>query len=333
MSCWKKNHYNFQHKRYKVNITAFVCNRPARQFLRSIKSHNACYSCEGCLVYGRWQVRVVFDKTNCSLRTNQSFINQGCHDHQIGNTHLIDSGIDCIMQFPLDYMHLVCLSVMKRVLLFWKESPRLFRLAPFQINQISERLKNMTGLMPSEFARQPRGLDELRRWKATELRAFLLYVRTNCLERYSETRKIYTFFSLSQQTFVGLEDVLNTSWKTENCYTEDVFKTSSTHVFKASSLRHAFKTSLRRLGDKKWGYLYLTNLKGYVSNKSIFHRSLIIMYKIINKNPVISIFVLLWNSSSFSILRIKISDDCWCCEISWIQIRHCRTGEVIKTKF
>ena len=124
MSCWKKNQYNFQHKHYKVNITAFVCNRPARQFLRSIKSHNACYSCEGCLVYGRWQVRVVFDKINCSLHTNQSFINQACHDHQIGNTPLIDSGIDCIMQFPLDYMHLVCLSVMKKGIIILKRKSK-----------------------------------------------------------------------------------------------------------------------------------------------------------------------------------------------------------------
>ena len=77
------------------------------------------------------------------------------------------------MQFPLDYIHLVCLGVMKRLLLIWKEGPRPFRLAPFQLIQISGRLKNMTGLMPSEFARQPRGLDEQKRWKATELRTFL----------------------------------------------------------------------------------------------------------------------------------------------------------------
>ena len=106
-----------------------------------------------------------------------------------------------------------------------------------------------------------------------------------------------------------LQDVFKMSYKTKNCYTEDVSKTSSRYVFR-TSWRQVFKTSSGRLGDKKWGYLYLTNLKGYVSNKSIFHRSLIIMYKIINKNPVISIFVLLWNSSSFSILRIKTSYDC-----------------------
>ena len=112
--------FDFQHKHYTVNITAFVCDGPARQVLKSIKSNNAFYGCERCKVHGKWEERVVFDEINCNLRTNQSFINQEYHNHQIGKTPLIDSGIDCIMQFPLNYMHLFCLGVMKRLLLFWK---------------------------------------------------------------------------------------------------------------------------------------------------------------------------------------------------------------------
>ena len=57
--------------------------------------------------------------------------------------------------------------------------PRPFRLVPFQINQISGRLKNMT--VPSEFAGQPRGLDELKRWNATELKEIFIVCRSNCL--------------------------------------------------------------------------------------------------------------------------------------------------------
>ena len=95
-----------------------------------------------------------------------------------------------------------------------------------------------------------------------------------------------------------LEDVLKTSWKTKNCYAEDVLKTcleevlrtcledflktcledvlktSWRHILK-TSWRHVLKTSSRRLGDKKkWGYLHLTNLNVCVSNKFIFQKSI-----------------------------------------------------------
>ena len=114
----KKNQLDFQNKDYAVNINAFVCHGPAQQLLKSIKSYNAYYGCERCLVHGRWEGRVVFDEINCNLLTSQSVINQEYHDHQIDKTPLIDSGVGSIMQFPLDYTHLVCLGVMKRLLLF-----------------------------------------------------------------------------------------------------------------------------------------------------------------------------------------------------------------------
>ena len=42
------------------------------------------------------------------------------------------------------------------------------------------------------------------------------------------------------------QDVLKTSWKTKNCYAEDVFKTSWRHVLK-TSWRHVLKTSWRHI--------------------------------------------------------------------------------------
>ena len=65
-------------------------------------------------------------------------------------------------------------------------------------------------------------------------------------------------FWSSRTSWRSLEDIsqefLKTSWKTRVV----TLKTSSRHVFKT----------------KKWRYLCLTNLNWYVSNKSIFHKSI-----------------------------------------------------------
>ena len=53
-----------------------------------------------------------------------------------------------------------------------------------------------------------------------------------------------------------------------------VCKTYLSHVLK-TSWGHAFKTSSRCLADKKWGYVYLTNLNAYVCKKSLFHKSIV----------------------------------------------------------
>ena len=80
--------------------------------------------------------------------------------YQIGKIHLVDWGIDSIIQLQLDCTHLVCLSAMKRWLLIWKEGP-----APFHINHISERLKrSMARFIPSEFAWQS-SQEGLMKWK------------------------------------------------------------------------------------------------------------------------------------------------------------------------
>ena len=76
--------------------------------------------------------------------------------HQIRNSALVDAGIRCVQDFALDYMHLVCLGVVKRMLLFLKEGPRICRISAVQVSQISDKLTLFNGLIPSEFARQPR---------------------------------------------------------------------------------------------------------------------------------------------------------------------------------
>lgn len=76
-----------------------------------------------------------------------------------------------VSQFHLDYMHLVCLRVVKRLVLFWMKDPLGNRFSSYMVNELSEMLKSVH----SEFSRRPRSVTRIDRWKATEFRQFLLY--------------------------------------------------------------------------------------------------------------------------------------------------------------
>ncbi|XP_066933287.1 uncharacterized protein [Clytia hemisphaerica] len=164
-------------RHFSVVLWCMTCDAPARQFLKCIKGHGGYFACERCTIKGqRVENRTVFLSTDEPRRTDRSFDNfeyEG--DHQHFPSPLIGSGIKCVEDFALDYMHLVCLGVMKRLLQYLKEGPRTCRLSQGQLTRISQLLQNYRGKMPSEFARQPRGLDHLSRFKATEFRSFLLY--------------------------------------------------------------------------------------------------------------------------------------------------------------
>ena len=162
-------------RHFNVIVKCFTCDAPARQFVKGIKSHTGYNGYERCQVVGQnISNRVVYHKTDAPPRTNPEFKQMIYNDHQIFESPLIRLDINLISDFALDYMHLVCLGVTKRLLLFLKEGPRCCRISPSQINQVSERLECYRGQFPSEMARQPRGLSEIKRWKATEFRQFLL---------------------------------------------------------------------------------------------------------------------------------------------------------------
>ena len=169
--------------------------------MKGIIAHNGYHACERCVVEGKFESsRMLFQDLHCDLRDDESFKNglyMGTHQKSI--SILCNIGIKCIKQFPLDYMHLVCLGVTKRLLLTWKIGPRHLKLSPTQLKRISDQLEALKGKMPSEFARQPRGLEQLKRWKATEYRQFLLYTGIVVLKEVltPEAYKHFICFSLS----------------------------------------------------------------------------------------------------------------------------------------
>ena len=132
--------------------------------------------------------RVVYpseDESVVVARTGEGFaeflygaVDDDGRAHQHDQSPLLQLNIDLVKCFVIDYMHLVCLGVVRRILRYLKGNAagtNFGRLSRVQLDQISERLSQFQGKLPSEFARQPRSLSELDRWKATECRTFLLY--------------------------------------------------------------------------------------------------------------------------------------------------------------
>ena len=122
--------------------------------------------------------------------------------------------MSCIKFFPLDYMHLVCLGVVRRMLVFMRQGPAVCRLSFQQRSNISDHLDSLHGKLPSEFARQPRSLLHLDRWKATELRQFLLYTGPVVLRGIVSDSMYRHFLALS----VSVSIMLNSSEKVRSAY-------------------------------------------------------------------------------------------------------------------
>lgn len=163
---------------YRIVVNSFVCDAPARSYLKNIKSHCAYFGCEKCKQEGEYiNGRMTFPETNAALRTDDEFKAIVDDYHHNGLSPLSVLPIGLVTCFPLDYMHLVCLGVVRRMIKFWTKGPvrSKVRLSAASISVLSSRLAGLANKMPCEFARKPRGFSELDRWKAVEFRQLLLY--------------------------------------------------------------------------------------------------------------------------------------------------------------
>nr|XP_047129318.1 uncharacterized protein LOC124809315 [Hydra vulgaris] len=158
-----------------IHITNIVCDAPARAFIKCIKYHSGYSSCDKCTVEGEWLNKVVFLETDAPLRTLESFVSREDDSHHIGVTPLLGIPIHPINSFPNDYMHSVCLGVVRKLLNFWSSGPFSVKLSSQSLKTISARLIHVSLFFPSDFNRRPRSLESMNKWKATEFRSFLLY--------------------------------------------------------------------------------------------------------------------------------------------------------------
>jgi len=182
---------------FTVNILNFSCDSPAKTFLLNVKGHNAYFGCTLCIEEGTYlEHRMTYPGLDATLRTDESFRSKKDEDYHKGNSPLVCLPINIINTVVLDYMHNVCLGVVKKLVEFWVKGNKQVRLEKDKKEKINNELKKLRPYVPSEICRLSRALDEIEHYKATELRTFLLYTGQIVLKGNLKKKFYYNFLLL-----------------------------------------------------------------------------------------------------------------------------------------
>lgn len=177
-----RNGVKFNGRTFDVDFSAHICDTPARRMVKSTMSFNSFFGCDYCesraISDGK---RLIWTQTDFVERTDESFRQrrQSGH-HKPLRSPFEDLPCDMINAFPYDVMHLYS-GLMMRILNWITSGPKIVshdvpcRISASKLLLLNERLKVLRQYIPNCFARRPRTLKELQRFKATEMRQLLLY--------------------------------------------------------------------------------------------------------------------------------------------------------------
>ena len=193
---------------FDIEMSSVICDAPAKAFVKNVKQYSGYFGCDKCTQEGEWRGKMTFPEIDAPLRTDDSFEMMTDDEHHKGPSPFVEIGLKMITQFPIDYMHMTCLGVVKRMLSIWMKGPLNHRLVSRTINHISSDLVDLKPCIPMEFARKPRSLSEMDRWKATEFRQFLLYTGPVVLERHLDEYVYKNFLLLSISMHILLNSFL-----------------------------------------------------------------------------------------------------------------------------
>jgi hypothetical protein len=190
-------------RKYTANVICFICDAPARAYIKQIKTHTGYYACERCTEKGDYiGGKVAYQSTDASKRTDEDFSLMKYEGHQLNRSPLLELNVGLVSGCVLDSMHLVHLGVARRLLNYWIRGPKAVRLSAVQVGVISAKLVSLRQYIPCEFMRKPRPLQEINKWKASDMRQFLLYTGLSVLKHELEDKYYTNFLNLSAAVFM-----------------------------------------------------------------------------------------------------------------------------------
>ncbi|XP_029176727.1 uncharacterized protein LOC114944839 [Nylanderia fulva] len=173
------NGVNIGNSHYNFNIKAFVCDTPARAFIKRCKGHGGFFACERCEIKGKTvQGKRVYKGIHYIERTDESFRNkQQLKNHSTKEVSPLLNiiGLDIVKSVVLDSMHLLCLGVSKYLLQEFLHGDRHHRIDLRNVTLLQNLLNSISRDIPMEFQRKKFDLLDIGNWKATQFRFFLLY--------------------------------------------------------------------------------------------------------------------------------------------------------------
>jgi hypothetical protein len=189
----------------KLNTVLFPCDTPARTFIQCIKGHSAKLGCGYCRCEAEYDFdRVIFPAYVSDPRTDDAY-NNFMENNQISISPL--TGVVSLAQnFPPDYMHLVCLGVVRKLFTCYFMTMKGYRfrckLSSTMLSELNNFIVAHSKFTPREFQRRPSSLSNLVHFKATEFRCFLLYVGPFFFKRFLAVEYYQHFLLLHFSMYV-----------------------------------------------------------------------------------------------------------------------------------
>ncbi|KAE9523658.1 hypothetical protein AGLY_016210 [Aphis glycines] len=164
---------------FTINISNITYDSLAKAFILNVKGDNEYFGCTLCTEEGTYlKHRMTYPGLDAPLRTDETFRNKRDKYYHKGYSPLVRLPINIINTVVLDYMHNVCLGVVKQLIGFWVKGikgNKQVQLEKNKKNKINYELKIIRPYIPSEIGHLLRAIDEIEYYKFTELRTFLLY--------------------------------------------------------------------------------------------------------------------------------------------------------------
>ena len=166
---------DFDNSKIFVDINNFCLDTPARSSTCGTISHAGYRSCVRCLCEGtREDGRILFKYSDIK-RTDLMFKERAdLRFHTRDSLIEKELKINMISQFPLDFLHVVCLGITRKIFkkLVGPEKP-LFPKSRVEIDKILERINET---LPTEIHRSFRDIKDVSTFKGHEWRSILLKI-------------------------------------------------------------------------------------------------------------------------------------------------------------